>query len=213
MINKNFKENWRQILNFNSKVEILKNPQETTEKVRIPLTPVSINSYILYFLVETLYPKFINDQQNILDIFYSNGSSETASMNAILYETSKAGIHESMIKIPTDLIPNEQITRENIQEVFDEIQPAIIKHYGTKISGVRVFTAKTLDLINLYCQNLDFTSNGKYIPHIIDLFQDLIQEDLIVISQKSSLNREIRKSFRIPAQFIRKSTSPNFSNI
>jgi hypothetical protein len=65
MINQIFKENWLKILKYNSKVNIIEDPRELKETIRIPLTPNEINPFLLYRLFELLYPKFINDQQNI----------------------------------------------------------------------------------------------------------------------------------------------------
>jgi len=68
LINKNFKDNWLKILRFNTNREILEDPENVKEYFRIPLTPISINANLLYQFFELLYPKFINDQQHILDI-------------------------------------------------------------------------------------------------------------------------------------------------
>ncbi|MCK4779797.1 MAG: hypothetical protein KAT57_06405, partial [Candidatus Lokiarchaeota archaeon] len=71
MINKEFKNNWLKILNFNENREILEEPEKTKDYVRIPLSPIKLNANILFHFFELLYPRFINDQQNILDIVIS----------------------------------------------------------------------------------------------------------------------------------------------
>ena len=43
-------------------------PAHLKELVRIPLTPMEIDAYLLYYLFELLYLRYVNVQQNILDI-------------------------------------------------------------------------------------------------------------------------------------------------
>jgi len=45
MFNEDLRENWLNILNFNSKVSIVENPGSLDEKVKIPLTPIEINAF------------------------------------------------------------------------------------------------------------------------------------------------------------------------
>ena len=100
MINKNFKENWVKILNFNANRKILKEPEKVKEQFRIPLTPISINAKILYQFFELLYPIFINDQQNILDIILTNDDKKNKLQGLYLYKTKIAGIHENVESLP-----------------------------------------------------------------------------------------------------------------
>jgi len=102
MINRNFKSNWLKILNNNSNIQILDDPSKINEIVRIPLTPINIDAYLLYYLFEILYPKFVNDQQNILDMVISDDNREIISL--YLYETQKTGIHQSYQKIANKVI-------------------------------------------------------------------------------------------------------------
>ncbi|GAG89105.1 unnamed protein product, partial [marine sediment metagenome] len=71
MFNEDLRKNWLDILKFNSKVSIVENPRILDEKVRIPLTPIQIDAFLLYNLFAILYPQFINEQHNILDIIVS----------------------------------------------------------------------------------------------------------------------------------------------
>ncbi len=50
MINEDLRKNWLNILKFNSKVSIVENPGKLDEKVRIPLTPIQIDAFLLYNL-------------------------------------------------------------------------------------------------------------------------------------------------------------------
>ncbi|MFW9876512.1 MAG: hypothetical protein ACFFG0_25745, partial [Candidatus Thorarchaeota archaeon] len=94
MINKKFQENWLKILKYNSNVELGDTFKLVDEKIRIPLTPIQVNPYLLYYLFELLYPKFINSQQNTLDIIISDDGRNI--IKSYLYRTKKAGIHESL---------------------------------------------------------------------------------------------------------------------
>ncbi|MFX1420359.1 MAG: hypothetical protein ACFE9N_15725, partial [Promethearchaeota archaeon] len=104
MINKNLKDNWLQILNFNATREIMEEPEKKKLYVRLPFSPISINANLLYQLFEVLYPKFINDQQNILDIIISDTEKKCKILGLYLYKTKKAGIHESVESLPNNLI-------------------------------------------------------------------------------------------------------------
>ncbi|GAH10959.1 unnamed protein product, partial [marine sediment metagenome] len=72
MFNEDLEKNRLKILNFNSKVSIVENPEKLDEKVRIPLTPIQIDAFLLYNLYTVLYPRFISEQQNNLDIVVSD---------------------------------------------------------------------------------------------------------------------------------------------
>jgi len=72
MFNEDFQKNWLNILKFNSKVNLVENPRELDEKVRIPLTSIHVDAFLFYNLLAVLYPRFINGQQNVLDIIVSD---------------------------------------------------------------------------------------------------------------------------------------------
>ncbi|HUW90888.1 MAG TPA: hypothetical protein VMV43_10305, partial [Candidatus Nanopelagicaceae bacterium] len=86
MFNEDFRKNWLNILKFNSKVSIVENPSKLDEKVRIPLTPIQIDAFLLYNLFAVLYPRFINKQQNILDIIVSDFDIDNIVFGVYLYK-------------------------------------------------------------------------------------------------------------------------------
>ncbi|MFW9988998.1 MAG: hypothetical protein ACFFC3_10105, partial [Candidatus Odinarchaeota archaeon] len=104
MINEKFRKNWLKILDFNANREIIKDPEKSQKYVRIPLSPITLNANILYNFFELLYPKFINDQQNILDIIISEKEKKNPVLGLYLYKTKKAGIHQALEQLPSDLI-------------------------------------------------------------------------------------------------------------
>ena len=120
MINNNFKRNWQKITNFNAKVDILSETERIKEIVRIPLTPIKVPAHILYTYVEFLYPKFINDKQNILDLIISDDGEKILEM--YLYQTKKAGIHENFQKVPSNIIIFHERDLQNIDVLFNKIQ-------------------------------------------------------------------------------------------
>ena len=114
MINKKLQKNWLKILKYNSNVELGDKFKLVDDKVRIPLTPIEVNPHLLYYLFEILYPKFINSQQNILDIIISDDGKKI--IKSYLYKTKKAGIHESI-----EIFPYDIITLSNAQDRFSVI--------------------------------------------------------------------------------------------
>ena len=104
MINKEFKNNWLKILKFNATRDVIKGPELEKEDVRIPLSPITINANLLYHFFELLYPKFINDQQNILDIVISEAEKKNKVLGLYIYKTEKAGVHQTIEPLPDGLI-------------------------------------------------------------------------------------------------------------
>jgi len=64
-LNEGFKHNWLKILKFNDNLNILEDITESRENVRIPLTNITVDPLYLYYFFKLLYPRFVNDQQNI----------------------------------------------------------------------------------------------------------------------------------------------------
>jgi len=165
MLNREFKSNWLKIINNNSNIQILDQPSNIKEIVRIPLTPVNIDAYLLYYLFEILYPKFVNDQQNILDVIISDDNREIISL--YLYETQKAGIHESYLKLNNEIIVLQKDDLNNIEDFFNKIQLAVVKATGLRISTIRVFKQKAIDLINQHCHTIENLSTYGFIPRLL----------------------------------------------
>ena len=92
MFNEDLQKNWLDILKFNSKVRIIENPRELDEQVKIPLTPIQVDAFLLYNLFTVLYPRFINEQQNILDII----------IHASLIFSALKKIHTKQTKVKTN---------------------------------------------------------------------------------------------------------------
>jgi hypothetical protein len=197
MINPYFKDNWNKILKFNSKVEINENPEILEEFVRIPLTPIQIDAFLLYSLTELLYPKFIHDQQNIADIILSDYSIDNLVLESYVYETQKAGIHKKAIHLPKNAISITKNDLENIEGLFTSIQDAIIKENGIKIMSIRIFKKRAIDLINTHCENLKKFSFNEFMNNLLDLAQKCIEKELIILYPEPDLLRFMRELISI----------------
>ncbi|MFX0179325.1 MAG: hypothetical protein ACFE78_03995 [Candidatus Hodarchaeota archaeon] len=197
MFNNNFKNNWKKILNYNSKINLVESPEEIREQVRIPLTPIHIEGYLLYYLFELIYPKFINDQQNILDIILSDYDIENKVLGIYLYKTKKAGIHESIEKLPKDLVIIKEKDITNMNQLFNMIQSQITEKKRVKINSIRIFTRRGIDLIKTYCDNLEGYSINEFIYRFVDLIQKLINENLIYILPEPNIYRFLKDFFKI----------------
>ncbi len=194
MINKNFKNNWLKILKFNANREILEDPENVKEYFRIPLTPISINANLLYQFFELLYPKFINDQQHILDIILTEDDKKNMVQNLYLYETKKAGIHETVKSLPQNIIKIKSLKTENLDKLFDKAQKAIIKEFKIQISSIRLFRKEAIELINNYCERIEEFSVYEFLERFMDLIQKLINQDLVYIYPEPIIIKFLRNS-------------------
>ncbi|MBA7672225.1 hypothetical protein ES703_80400 [subsurface metagenome] len=194
MINQIFKENWLKILKFNSKVNIIEDPKELKEIVRIPLTPNEINPFLLYRLFELLYPKFINDQQNILDIVISDFELDNIVFGLYLYETTKPGIHARIKGLPKDSIEIKQDELRNLDALFNRIQSIIQKDHGIKISCIRLIKKRAIDLMNSHCERLTKSTYYEFIQSLLDIIQILLEHELIFIYPEPNILRFLKSS-------------------
>jgi len=181
MINDYFKENWLKILKFNSNVSLVDNPRELKESVRIPITPIEIDAFLLYHLFNLLYPRFVNDQQNILDIIVSDFELENVVFGLYLYETTKPGIHSAIKKLPKDSIKVKQEDLDDREKLFNRLQSFIIKEHGIKISCMRLIRKRGIDLINSQCENLNKSTIYEFAVSILDLIQISLENNLFSI--------------------------------
>ena len=179
MINYNFKLNWIKILTFNSNVEIWNESEEFDEKVRIPLTPIHLNASLLYHYFELLYPRFINDQQHIVDILISDDGK---NLNALyLYETKKAGIHEPFRKLSNKTIIYQEKDLENIDEFFNKLQMIILEQENIRISTMRIFKEGAIELINTQCIDIENITITEFFQRITNFFHLLFEKELFYI--------------------------------
>ena len=190
MINSDLKDNWLKILNFNSNVEILEDAKKLKEKVQIPLTSLDIEGYILYYLFERLYPLFVNDQQNILDIIIDN---EYNVLKLILYKTKKAGIHESFQILPSKLIKVQENDLIDKEQFFNKVQSILMKKKSLRISLVRIFKKKAIDIINNHCKGLEKLSFYESFLRFLDIIQNLSQDGFLHIYPEPNFYNFIKK--------------------
>ncbi|MFX1597272.1 MAG: hypothetical protein ACFFBK_14535 [Promethearchaeota archaeon] len=197
MINQEFKQNWLKILNFNKNRDILEDPEKTTEIVRIPLSPINLNVNILYHFFEILYPKFINDQQNILDIVITETDKKNKILKSYLYKTKKAGIHETIESLPEGMVRIKSFNGDELDVIFNKVQNVLIKEMGIQISSIRIFKKEAIDLINTYWEKITFLTLNKFIEQIIDLVQELLEKSLIFIYPEPIILKFFKKSLKI----------------
>ncbi|MFW9826196.1 MAG: hypothetical protein ACFFEY_01085 [Candidatus Thorarchaeota archaeon] len=197
MINKEFQNNWIKILNFNKNREILNDPEKSNEVVRIPLTPININANLLYHFFEILYPRFINDQNNILDVILADTGKKNKVIRLYLYKTSKAGIHTSLETLQEDAIKIKSLEIENIEEIFNKVQSRVLKEKKIRISSLRIFKKEALELINNHCKEITKISLYEFFNSFSSLIQNLIQEELILIYPEPIIVTFLKKSLNL----------------
>ncbi|MFX1389711.1 MAG: hypothetical protein ACFE9Z_06600 [Promethearchaeota archaeon] len=184
-------------MNFNRNREILKQPSKTDEVVRIPLTPFTLNANLLYYLFEILYPRFINDQNNILDIILTETEKKNKVGGLYLYQTLKAGIHSNVESLPEDLIKIKTLEIEDLDEIFNKIQRIILKEKKIRISSIRIFKKQALELINNHCEGILDLSTYDFFSRITNLIQNFIQQDLFLIYPEPVFIKFIKKSLKL----------------
>ncbi|MHA2287614.1 MAG: hypothetical protein ACXABG_02385 [Promethearchaeota archaeon] len=197
MINDNFKENWLKIVKFNSKLNLIEDPRQLKEFIRIPLTSIKIDAFLLYHLFELLYPRFVNDQQNILDIIVSDFEIENIVFGIYLYDTPKLGIHSSIKALPKDSI---KITQEELSDnakLFDRLQAFFLKEHGIKVSCMRIIRKRGIDLINSHCEKLNKVSTFELIISLLDLLQISLERELFSIYPEPNFLRFFKESINI----------------
>lgn len=179
MINKKFKDNWLRMLTYNSHINLEDEFKTTDTNIRIPLTPIEVSPYLLYHLFEVLYPKFINDHNNILDIIISDDGQNV--INLYLYETKKAGIHESIEKLPHDIVKFHKKDLVDINKFYSRILDGMVKKKGIRLSSIRIFKEKAINYINQYCVDIEDSPFDLLLSKGFDLIQKLFEQDLILI--------------------------------
>ena len=191
MINPNLKNNWLKILNFNSNVEILEDAKKLKEKVQIPLISLETDGYILYFLFERLYPLFINDQQNILDIIITDDGKKVLKL--ILFKTKKSGIFESFQILPLGLINVQEKDLDDIEQFFNKVQLVLMNKEVVRISLIRIFRKKAIDIINNHCKGLESLSIYESNLRFLDLVQNLSQQNILYMHPEPNFYSFIKK--------------------
>ncbi|MHA1916460.1 MAG: hypothetical protein ACW986_19355 [Promethearchaeota archaeon] len=191
LINKDFRENWLEILKYNSNVDLGDRLKIGDKKVKIPLTPIEIEPHVLYFLFEILYPKFINNQQNIIDVIISNDGKTIQSL--YLYETKKAGIHESVEKLPLDFIKFKKKHLVNVESIYNRIVEKTIKKKNLRVSSIRLLKEKAIEHINEYHTDLNELPVATLIRKALDVFQIILAEDLFYIYPEPKLLKNIKQ--------------------
>ncbi|MFX0143854.1 MAG: hypothetical protein ACFE9C_07245 [Candidatus Hodarchaeota archaeon] len=197
MINKKFKENWLKILDFNRNRDILQDPESIKEYFRIPLSPISINANLLYKFFEILYPRFINDQNNILDIIISDEDKKNKVQSLYLYKTKNPGIHETIESLPKDTIRIKSLENINLDELFDKVQKALAKEYNVRVSSIRLFKKEAIDLINKHCERIEEISNYEFLELFTNFIQKIIRQELFLIYPEPIIFNFLRNCFTL----------------
>ncbi len=198
MINQKFMKNWQALLKYNANVGIIEEDESKKQMVDLPLTTINVRANVLYYLFKFLYPKFINDQQNILDVIISDDGNEI--LKIILYKTKKPGIHESFQILSNDII---DIQLKNIKilaaidEKFSIIQSSIIKEIGVRISSIRIFKNRAIEVINEYYEDIAEKSFYEILNQFFDLIQNLFEHDIFYTYPRPNIYSFIKEIIKL----------------
>ncbi|MHA1458429.1 MAG: hypothetical protein ACTSQR_02065 [Promethearchaeota archaeon] len=197
MFNEDFRKNWLKILNFNSKVSIVENPRALDEEVNIPLTPIQIDAFLFYNLLAVLYPRFINGQQNVLDIIVSDAYIKNNVFGVYLYKTSKPGVHETVEILPNDLIKIKEKNFGEINKIFNQFQSVILKKHGVKVNSIRIIKKRGLDLINSHYETISNSTNSDIFRSILDLIQISLTDNLFAMYPEPYFLKFLRNNINL----------------
>ncbi len=179
MINDEIKSIWLKIINFNARLESLEQVPLSEERITLPILNLEIPASILHYYTAILYPKFVNDQQNILDIIISRDRKQI--LKIFLYETRKAGVIERLEKIPNNVIVFQARDLENIEELFNKLQLILIERKGVKINSMRIFYEEFIDLLNKYCLNTEKPSLFETTLNFCEFVQKVTDDEMFYI--------------------------------
>ena len=127
MFDTNFKENWNNILKFNSKVNIIEHPESITEKVNVPFTPILTDSFLLFKLASYFYPLFINTQKNEVDIIVSDYDIEDIVLDIYLHESKSAGVFVHSQRLSKEVLKFKQADLNDISSLYHKIERTIFE--------------------------------------------------------------------------------------
>jgi len=197
MFNEDLQKNRLNILKFNSKVCIVENPRSLDEKVKIPLTPIQIDAFLFYNLFTVLYPRFINEQQNNLDVIVSDFDIDDNVFGVYLYKNNKAGVHEAVDILPNDLVGIKQENLGEMNKVFNNFQSIILKNHGVKVNSIRIIKKRGLDLINSHYEKFSNSTNSEIFRSFLDLMQISLTNNLITIYPEPYIVKFLRNNLNL----------------
>ena len=197
MFNEDFRKNWLKILKFNSKVSIVEDPRALDEKVNIPLTPIQIDALLLYNLFALLYPRFINEQHNILDIIVSDFDIDNIVFGVYLYKTNKPGVHETVELLPNDLVGIKKENLGDLHDIFNKFQSSILKDHGVKVNSIRIIKKRGLDLINSHYEKFSNSTNSDLFRNFLDLMQLSLNGNLIAVYPEPNILKFLRDNLSL----------------
>jgi len=197
MIDKKLKEDWLALLKVNKRINTTDTPEDIQEIITIPFTPVKVDVHLLYYLSQYLYPKFINDQKNVVDIIISDYDIDNIAFDAFLYNTSRLGIYDSIKTVPKGVISFKQKEMNNLEQLFIKIQSRLLETNNIRIASVRLFRRKSIDLINRFYEKLEKYSKFEFLIKLFDLIQKLVKEELIIIYPEPNIMIFLKSLFLI----------------
>ncbi len=179
MFNEKFLKNWLNILKYNGKLRYLESPETMKEVVNIPFTPFEINAFLFHSLVKTLYPKFITDKNNILDVIVSEDNSKILAF--YFYETDEAGIVEKYDEMEFKSMVLNLEKHDSKTKLASSIYDYCLEEKGLNIGSIRILDKLGIELINRYLATLPKLSFYEFLGAFFDLIGNLIKEELVVI--------------------------------
>ncbi|MHA1687856.1 MAG: hypothetical protein ACTSUN_00715 [Promethearchaeota archaeon] len=168
---------WKKILEFNNQLQFLKKPETSEEILKIPLTPFKMNGFLFHSLVKSLYPRFITDKKDILDVIISKEPSEISAL--YFYRTSEPGIQTSLEKIDVSLKNLSLEKIESLKTLARRLHEFLLNEKGINVGSIKIIREEIIHEINEYNERLENVSFEDFIILFLDLLEKVIKKELI----------------------------------
>ncbi|MBD3193446.1 MAG: hypothetical protein GF317_00210 [Candidatus Lokiarchaeota archaeon] len=194
MIYKEFIENWNKIIAYNQRLDSKgQTINSKSKEYRFPLTSLKLKAQVVHYLMKTLYPLFINDQENVLDLIISENGEKIEEI--IFHRTKQSGIYHSSEKLSNDFFKLKYNLFKNLDSFFNDIQEKLLKKKKLNISHLRIVNSSAVPIINEYGDKIKTYSFKEFLIEFAALFQKLIKENLFIIYPEPTIYNFLKKFF------------------
>ena len=143
------------------------------------------------------YPLFINTQVNQVDIIISDYDIDNIVLEIYLHESKVVGIIENTRKLPNELFKFNQDALKDMGALYSKIENKVLEKFKVKITSIRIYKKRLIDLINTHCRNLEKNNFVQALISLIEISQKSIDDNLLIIYPEPSIFRFFKELFGI----------------
>ena len=146
-----------------------------------------LDSFLLHELTLRFYPLFINTQINEIDIVISDYDIDNIVLEIYLHESKIAGIFENTKKLPVETLKFNQNDLNDMGALYSKIESIVLDKFKIKITSVRIYKKRVIDLINTHCSNLETYDFLQAFLSLIEISQKCMDDKLLLIYPEPKL--------------------------